>query len=83
VNDSVAVQPTTTAAKPEMETVMAIHKLPVVKRPIKIQNNGSPKIIYRVIRDIQHIKNSSQLGTATIQGKSCMVRSQGNYWVVV
>jgi hypothetical protein len=62
---------------------MPMPKPPVVKQPIKLQNNGSPKIIYRVIREIQYLKNNSQLGTATIKGKSCMVRSQGNYWVVV
>ncbi|MBE9039048.1 hypothetical protein [aff. Roholtiella sp. LEGE 12411] len=62
---------------------MSIHKPPIIKRPIKIQNNGSAKIVYRVIRNIQRLKNSSELGTATIKGKSCMVRNQGVYWVVV
>ncbi|MBG1265074.1 hypothetical protein F8S12_00855 [Nostoc sp. WHI] len=62
---------------------MSIYKPPLIKRPIKLQNNGSTKIIYRVIREVQHLKNKSQLGTATIEGKSCMVRSQWNYWVVV
>jgi hypothetical protein len=62
---------------------MSIAKPPTIKRPIKLQNNGSTKIVYRTIRNIQQLKNSSVLGTATIKGKSCMVRNQGVYWVVV
>ncbi|MBD6621130.1 hypothetical protein FNW02_36835 [Komarekiella sp. 'clone 1'] len=62
---------------------MSIHKPPIIKRPIKVRNNGSQKIVYRVIKDIQHLKNNPQVGTATIKGKSYMVRNQGVYWVVV
>ncbi|NDJ26148.1 hypothetical protein GS682_32165 [Nostoc sp. B(2019)] len=62
---------------------MPIHKPPIIKRPIKLQNNGSQKIVYRAIRNIQQLKNSSELGTATIKGKSYIVRNQGTYWEIM
>ncbi|WP_193200487.1 hypothetical protein [Nostoc sp. MG11] len=62
---------------------MSIAKPPIIKRPIKLQNNGSTKIVYRTIRNIQRLQNSSELGTAKIKGQSYMVRNQGIYWVVV
>ncbi|WP_193200270.1 hypothetical protein [Nostoc sp. MG11] len=62
---------------------MSIHKPPIIKRPIKLQNNGSTKIVYRVIRNVQQLKNSSELGSVTLKGQSYMVRNQGVYWVVV
>ncbi|MDB9382837.1 hypothetical protein PN465_11480 [Nodularia spumigena CS-584] len=54
-----------------------------MKRPIKLQKNGTNKIIYRAIRDIHQLKNNHQLGTATINHQSQIVRNQGTYWVIV
>ncbi|WP_341532136.1 hypothetical protein WKK05_39925 (plasmid) [Nostoc sp. UHCC 0302] len=62
---------------------MSIYKPPVVKRPIKLQNNGSTKIVYRTIKNIHRLKDSQELGTATINRTSYMVRKSGTYWVVV
>ena len=62
---------------------MSIYKPPVVKRPIKLQKNGSAKIVYRAIRNVQRLKDSHELGTATINRTSYMVRKSGTYWVVV
>jgi hypothetical protein len=59
------------------------YKPPVVKYPIKWQRGNSHKIVYRTIKNIQHLKNSQQLGTATINNQSRMVRKEGIYWVVV
>ncbi|AHJ28584.1 hypothetical protein [Nodularia spumigena] len=62
---------------------MPKHKPKLVKRPIKLQKNGTNKIIYRAIRDIHQLKNNHQLGTATINHQSQIVRNQGTYWVIV
>jgi integrase len=34
---------------------MSIYKPPVVKRPIKLHNNGSTKIVYRTIKNIHRL----------------------------
>ncbi|MBG1268976.1 hypothetical protein [Nostoc sp. WHI] len=62
---------------------MTIYKPPVVRRPIKLQNNASTKIVYRIVKNIQHLKNTQELGTSTIKRRCCMVRKQGVYWVIV
>ncbi len=62
---------------------MSKHKPPVIKHPIKLQRGSSQKIVYRTIKNIQHLKNSHLLGTATINNQSQMVRKEATYWVVV
>ncbi len=62
---------------------MSIHKPPLVKHPVKVQRGSSQKIVYRTIRNIQQLKNTQILGTATINKQSRMVRKQGIYWVVM
>ncbi|MDB9350962.1 hypothetical protein [Nodularia spumigena] len=54
-----------------------------MKRPIKLQKNGTNKIIYRAIRDIHQLKNNHQIGTAKIHHQSQIVLNQGTYWVIV
>ncbi|MEA5567805.1 hypothetical protein [Anabaena sp. UHCC 0399] len=62
---------------------MSKPKPPVVKYPIKWQRGTSHKIVYRTIKNIQQLKNSQQLGTATINNQSRMVRKEGIYWIVL
>jgi hypothetical protein len=62
---------------------MSKHKPPIIKHPIKLQRGSSHKIVYRTIKNIQHLKNNNLLGTATINNQSQMVRKVGIYWVVV
>lgn len=62
---------------------MSKFKPRTIKHPVRIQKSDSHKIIYRAIREIQQLKNSSQIGTATINRQCVMVRKQGMYWAVV
>jgi hypothetical protein len=62
---------------------MSKYKPRTIKHPVRLQKNNPQKIIYRTIRDIQQLKDSSQIGTATINKQSIMVRKQGMYWTVV
>ncbi|WP_414756687.1 hypothetical protein [Anabaena sp. CCY 9910] len=62
---------------------MSKYKPRTVKHPVRLQKSDSHKIVYRTIREIQQLKNSSQIGTATINKQSVMVRKQGMYWAVV
>ena len=59
---------------------MSTHKPPVIKRHIRLQNS-STKVIYRATTDIQKLRNSRQVGIATIKGQPCLVRETGTYWV--
>ncbi len=61
---------------------MSIHKPPVIKRHIRLQNS-STKVIYRAITDIHKLGNSHRVEIATIKGQPCMVREIGTYRVVV
>ncbi len=45
---------------------MSKYKPRVVKHPVKVTRGDSKKIVYRVIRNIQQIKNSQTLGTTRI-----------------
>ncbi len=65
------------------EKMMSKYKPRTIKHPVRLQKNSSGKIIYRTIRDIQQLKDTSQIGTATINKQSVMVRKQGMYWVVI
>ncbi|MBD2303894.1 MULTISPECIES: hypothetical protein [Nostocales] len=62
---------------------MSIHKPPVVKHPVSFQKGSSKKIVYRVIRNIQQIKNNQPVGTARINKQTYMVKKSGIGWVVV
>ncbi|ABA24983.1 ribosomal protein S7-like protein (plasmid) [Trichormus variabilis ATCC 29413] len=62
---------------------MSKYKPRTIKHPIRLQKNNAQKIIYRTVRDIQQLKDSSPIGTATINKQSVMVRKQGMYWAVV
>ena len=62
---------------------MSKAKPPLVKYPIRLQKNGSKKIIYRVIKDVQRLRNNHKLGTAIINKQSQMVRQEGICWVIV
>lgn len=62
---------------------MSKHKPPIIKHPIKLQRGISPKIVYRTVKNVQRLKNSQTLGTATINNQSQMVRKEATYWVVV
>ncbi|BAB78125.1 hypothetical protein ACN23B_27135 (plasmid) [Anabaena sp. FACHB-709] len=62
---------------------MSKYKPRIIKHPIRLQKNNAQKIIYRTVRDIQQLKDSSPIGTATINKQSVMVRKQGMYWAVV
>lgn len=62
---------------------MSKYKPRTIKHPVRLQKNGSQKIVYRTVKDIQQLKDSFQVGTATISKQSVMVRKQGMYWAVV
>ncbi|MBD2255133.1 hypothetical protein [Nostoc parmelioides] len=62
---------------------MSKYKPRTIKHPVRLQKNNAQKIIYRTIRDIQQLKNSSQIGTVTINKQSVMVRKESTCWVVV
>jgi hypothetical protein len=62
---------------------MSKYKPRIIKHPVRLQKNGSGKIVYRTVKDIQQLKSSSQIGTVTLNKQSFMVRKQGMYWAVV
>jgi hypothetical protein len=57
---------------------MSIHKPPVIKRHIRLQNS-STKVIYRAITDLHKLRNSHKVEIATIKGQPSMVRETGTY----
>jgi hypothetical protein len=63
--------------------IMSKYKPRTIKHPVRLQKNNPQKIIYRTVRDIQQLKNSSQIGTVTINKQSVMVRKESTCWVVV
>ncbi|BAY73244.1 ribosomal protein S7-like (plasmid) [Trichormus variabilis NIES-23] len=62
---------------------MSKYKPRTIKHPVRLQKNGSQKIVYRTVKDIQQLKNSQQIGITTINKQSVMVRKQSTSWVVV
>lgn len=62
---------------------MSKYKPRTVKHSVRLQKNGSQKIVYRTVKDIQQLKDSSKIGTATINKQSVIFRKQGMYWAVI
>lgn len=62
---------------------MSKYKPRVVKHPVKVTRGSSSQIVYRVVRDIQYIKNKQPIVRARINRQEKMVRQSGIYWVVV
>ena len=48
---------------------MSIHKPPVIKRPVRLQNS-SKKVIYRATTDIQKLRNSHKESFAELKVKN-------------